>query len=94
MATSDNPRSEDPKKIIEDIKPGLKGDAYQICLDRSEAISVALKKADAEDIVLILGKGAEDFELVSNGKRTFSDYSETIKALAEAGYQKQSASAR
>ena len=94
IVTSDNPRSEDPNKIIEDIKPGLEGDSYQICVDRSKAISAALKNANAEDIVLILGKGAEEFELVSNGKRIFSDYSETIKALADAGYHNQPARTR
>jgi UDP-N-acetylmuramoyl-L-alanyl-D-glutamate--2,6-diaminopimelate ligase len=61
IVTDDNPRSEDPLAIIEEIKPGLSGNNYQIIPDRAEAIKVIMQSAKPGDMVLLAGKGAEEF---------------------------------
>ncbi|WP_411766496.1 UDP-N-acetylmuramoyl-L-alanyl-D-glutamate--2,6-diaminopimelate ligase [Winogradskyella sp. A3E31] len=75
--TSDNPRTEDPLKIIEDIEAGVEPQNYKKTLsisDRKQAIKTACQMANANDIVLIAGKGHETYQEV-NGKRTdFDDY--------------------
>jgi UDP-N-acetylmuramoyl-L-alanyl-D-glutamate--2,6-diaminopimelate ligase len=84
--TSDNPRSEDPAAIIEDIKPGLEGSAYEIHVDRKEAIRVIMKQAKAGDVVLLAGKGAEPYQEIMGERTPFSDTDETRAALAEMGF--------
>jgi UDP-N-acetylmuramoyl-L-alanyl-D-glutamate--2,6-diaminopimelate ligase len=60
VVTSDNPRSEDPAAIVEEIRPGLRhGAPYTIELDRREAIRLALERAEPGDVVVIAGKGHE-----------------------------------
>ena len=74
VLTDDNPRTEDATKIVEDICSGLKRPAaVQIEHDRSQAISLALQHAGADDIVLIAGKGHETVQLVGNKALPFSD---------------------
>lgn len=73
IVTSDNPRDEDPEKIIEDIKEGITCDAYYIT-DRKIAIYKAMDIARKKDIVLICGKGAEDYQEIKGIKYPFSDY--------------------
>ena len=74
LVTSDNPRTEDPHKIIEDV---LRGTAQARRLltepDRARAIETAVAQADAADVVLIAGKGHEDYQIVGTEKRPFSD---------------------
>ena len=73
VATSDNPRSEDPLQILAEIEPGLKqGPApYQLQPDRREAIRSALALAHKGDIVVIAGKGHEDYQIVGDSGFSF-----------------------
>lgn len=74
VITSDNPRFEDPEKIISDILEGVKKDSvYYIFVDRKEAIERALEMAEKGDIVLIAGKGHEEYQIVRDVKIPFSD---------------------
>lgn len=86
ILTSDNPRSEDPLRIIEDIKSGMDVKPI-IIVEREEAIHHALKLAREGDIVIIAGKGHEEYQEV-NGKRIkFSDREITKKFLKELDYE-------
>lgn len=79
--TNDNPRREDPQQIFNDILQGMKGFTnYQIVPDRGEAICRALAQARPGDIVLVAGKGHEDYQLIGAEKRHFSD-AQTIRAF-------------
>lgn len=82
--TNDNPRCEDPKQIFDDILAGMKGQTnYEIVPDRAEAIRRALAAARTNDIVIVAGKGHENYQLVGTQKRHFSDQEEIIKFLRE-----------
>jgi len=72
VITSDNPRNENPKDIIEDISKHFKNEPLKI-LDRKEAICKAIKIAKKNDLVLIAGKGHEEFQEIKNKKIYFSD---------------------
>ncbi|MBQ7821479.1 MAG: UDP-N-acetylmuramoyl-L-alanyl-D-glutamate--2,6-diaminopimelate ligase [Clostridia bacterium] len=81
VITSDNPRSEDPKKIISEIAVGVKRNSdFRIIENRAQAIEFALSVSKAGDTVLLAGKGHEDYEVVGNEKRHFSEH-EVIKSL-------------
>ena len=73
--TSDNPRSEDPQKIIEEIQSGISADSPKLTLicDREAAIIAALKNALPGDMVLIAGKGHEDYQEINGVKHHFDD---------------------
>jgi len=86
MVTSDNPRTEDPAAIIEDIKPGLSGDRYEIVLERRAAIESILARAREGDIILLAGKGAEGYMEVNGVKHPYSDATEARRVLANLGY--------
>ena len=74
IITSDNPRDEEPLDIIKDITDGLEGFGnYRIVADRAEAIKTALGSAEKDDIVVIAGKGHEDYQIVKNTKHHFDD---------------------
>jgi UDP-N-acetylmuramoyl-L-alanyl-D-glutamate--2,6-diaminopimelate ligase len=90
VATSDNPRSEDPNAILAEIEPGLKasGAKYTIVPDRTQAINAALKAAKAEDIVLIAGKGHEKEQILASGTIPFDDASVALAALHALGHKK------
>lgn len=78
--TNDNPRCEDPQQIFNDILAGMKDFSnYQIIPDRAQAIAGALEQARPGDIVIIAGKGHEDYQLIGTQKRHFSDQ-ETVRA--------------
>jgi UDP-N-acetylmuramoyl-L-alanyl-D-glutamate--2,6-diaminopimelate ligase len=70
--TSDNPRMEDPEQILDDITAVLTN-SYERIADRAEAIRQALKDAGPNDVVLILGKGHEEYQIIGNEKHPFSD---------------------
>ncbi len=85
VLTSDNPRSEDPLRIISDIEKGFTKNGaknYEVVADRKEAIRKALSLADRGDYVLVAGKGHEDYQIFKEGTIHFSD-TEAIKALLE-----------
>lgn len=77
VVTSDNPRSEDPLAIITAIEAGLRrasgGERYVVEPDRRQAIAIALGKARAGDVVVIAGKGHEDYQIIGNVKLPFDD---------------------
>ncbi len=73
IITSDNPRTEDPAKIIEDILAGVKGDRYTVIQDRRAAISYALHNAKKDDVVILAGKGHEDYQIIGKEKRHFDE---------------------
>lgn len=79
--TNDNPRCEDEKQIFNDILAGMQGKTnYEVVPDRAEAICRALTNAHAQDIVLVAGKGHEDYQIIGTEKRHFSDQ-ETIRTF-------------
>lgn len=79
--TNDNPRCEEPQQIFNDILAGMKGCTnYTVLPDRAQAITAALAKAQKNDIVIVAGKGHEDYQLVGTEKRHFSDQ-ETVRAF-------------
>ncbi len=73
IVTSDNPRNEDPKAIIKDIEKGIKGDNYIVIPDRNVAISMAVELASPGDIVLVAGKGHEEYQEIREIRHNFSD---------------------
>ncbi len=80
--TSDNPRSEDPQAIANDILIGLRGkDGVEVILDRSKAIDKAVSHLKRDEILLILGKGDEDYQEIAGVKHPFDDRVEAKKAL-------------
>jgi UDP-N-acetylmuramoyl-L-alanyl-D-glutamate--2,6-diaminopimelate ligase len=81
ILTSDNPRSEDPQSIIEEIKTGINSDCtLYIQPDRKEAIRKAINLAKKGDIILIAGKGHEDYQILKDKTIPFSD-KETVLQL-------------
>lgn len=74
IITDDNPRSEDPAAIVKDMLSGLPADAnFHVEHDRAAAIAQAVAEAQAGDVVLIAGKGHEDYQLIGEERRPFSD---------------------
>jgi UDP-N-acetylmuramoyl-L-alanyl-D-glutamate--2,6-diaminopimelate ligase len=78
IITTDNPRDEEPEEIISDIIKGIGKGPYSICTDRKEAIFRAVQSAGKNDVVLIAGKGHEDYQEVNGIRTPFSD-KETLK---------------
>ena len=98
IITSDNPRTEDPMDIIEQIESGIEksttkkyrlqelanidhGKGYTIIRDRREAIRIAVSLVKPGDILLIAGKGHEDYQIIGNKKHHFSDREEIMETL-------------
>ena len=73
IVTSDNPRSEDPQSIIDQIIPGFEEDNYRVVVNREEAIKQALEVAETGDIVLIVGKGHETYQTFADRKIDFNE---------------------
>ncbi|MBL8191511.1 MAG: UDP-N-acetylmuramoyl-L-alanyl-D-glutamate--2,6-diaminopimelate ligase, partial [Acidobacteria bacterium] len=85
IATSDNPRSENPVMILNDIRIGLDrvGKNYELIVDRREAIFRAVGQANPGDVVIIAGKGHETYQILATGKIDFDDREVAREALAE-----------
>jgi UDP-N-acetylmuramoyl-L-alanyl-D-glutamate--2,6-diaminopimelate ligase len=83
--TSDNPRSESPQAIVDAILPGLSSvaAAFEVELERATAIETAIAAAEPGDVVLIAGKGHEDYQIVGSEKRHFDDREQARRALAK-----------
>lgn len=81
IVTSDNPRSEKPRAIIDAIVAEMQGE-YQIVEDRAKAIAQAIGKAELNDIVLIAGKGHEDYQEIAGVRHPFSDAEIAHRALS------------
>jgi UDP-N-acetylmuramoyl-L-alanyl-D-glutamate--2,6-diaminopimelate ligase len=88
ILSSDNPRTEDPLKIITDIIVGLQKTSgkYLIEPDREKAIGVAMDEARAGDIVLLAGKGHENYQILADRTLEFDDRNVARQALRERGY--------
>jgi UDP-N-acetylmuramoyl-L-alanyl-D-glutamate--2,6-diaminopimelate ligase len=82
IVTSDNPRNESPDAIIADIVAGFAGHAHRVIEDRAAAIAAAIGEARRGDIVLLAGKGHEEYQEVAGCRLPFSDRDEARRALA------------
>ncbi len=98
VVTSDNPRTEDPERILDDVAAGLHGrkrvtpnafesraDGYVRLVDRREAIALAISIARPQDIVVIAGKGHEDYQIIGRERLPFDDRIEARRALRNRG---------
>ena len=98
IATSDNPRSEDPAAILADVEQGLgklarvepgalasADHAYAVLVDRRAAIELAIRIGRAGDTVVLAGKGHEDYQIVGSERRSFDDREEARRALRARG---------
>lgn len=84
VVTSDNPRTEDPQKILEDVLEGIPDSVTPLVeADRRSAIYAAIAKAEAGDAVLIAGKGHEDYQILGTEKIHFDDREEAEEALKQ-----------
>jgi len=83
IVTSDNPRTEDPEAIIQDIETGLKKIArpYVKLTDRREAIFHAIDEAREGDVVLIAGKGHETYQIIGERRIHFDDHEVAREAM-------------
>ncbi len=82
VVTSDNPRSEEPFRIVSDIRAGLSREPAITELDRAVAIARAIREANAADVVLIAGKGHEEYQEIAGVRHPFSDAEVASRALA------------
>lgn len=82
IVTSDNPRSEDPQSIIDDILEGLPLPSERVIqeVDRKKAIEMAVDRAKPGDVIVVAGKGHEDYQIIGGQRHHFSDY-EILKSL-------------
>jgi UDP-N-acetylmuramoyl-L-alanyl-D-glutamate--2,6-diaminopimelate ligase len=86
IATSDNPRSEDPARILASVEEGLKqagATDYEVIVDRREALRRAIGRADEGWAVLVAGKGHEEVQVIGDAQVPFSDRTELVAALEE-----------
>ena len=81
IVTSDNPRTEDPERIIDDIEAGMHGGNHERIVDRREAIQHALDLATDSDVILLAGKGHETYQVRGTTKYPF-DEAEIVRELA------------
>src|SRR5579884_311936 len=88
FVTSDNPRTEDPQAIVDEIVPGLAGAAHEVVLDRRAAIEAAIALAREGDVVAIAGKGHETYQLFGSRVLPFDDL-----AVARASLEQREAAA-
>lgn len=88
VITSDNPRSEDPQAILDDMiagltEAGVPEDAYVTMIDRRDAIREAIRRAKAGDVVLIAGKGHETYQILGDKTIHFDDKEEAYQAILD-----------
>ncbi len=90
ILSNDNPKTEDPLKIISDIVVGLQktNGKYLIEPDREKAIGLAMDEARAGDIVLLAGKGHEDYQILADRTLQFDDREQARAALRQRGYDR------
>lgn len=84
IVTNDNPRSEEPRAIVDAILPGLRGGHAEVTveLDRAKAIELAIASASSGDVVLVAGKGHEPYQITGSVTAPFDDRAEARAALA------------
>ncbi|MCZ6507623.1 MAG: UDP-N-acetylmuramoyl-L-alanyl-D-glutamate--2,6-diaminopimelate ligase [Acidobacteria bacterium] len=86
IATSDNPRSEDPQQILVSVAEGLRqsgAEDFEVVVDRREALRRAVARADEAWVVLVAGKGHEEVQIIGDRQVPFSDRVELTQALEE-----------
>jgi len=85
IVTSDNPRTEDPQAIIEDILPGVEGERkpYVVIPNRKEAIFYSILHAQPGDVIVLAGKGHEDYQVIGTEKYHFDEREIVAEAVAE-----------
>jgi len=83
IMTSDNPRNEDPQAILREMQTGMKGAQYETFVDRESAIRRAVELAGSGDIILVAGKGHENYQETGSEKIPFDDVHVTARAMAE-----------
>ncbi|HPI37648.1 MAG TPA: UDP-N-acetylmuramoyl-L-alanyl-D-glutamate--2,6-diaminopimelate ligase [Ignavibacteriaceae bacterium] len=81
IVTNDNPRSENEMQIIKEIVAGISKDNYEVIPDREEAIKTAIEKSEPGSVILIAGKGHEDYQVLGKDKIHFSDKETAEKYL-------------
>ncbi|MEE1921279.1 UDP-N-acetylmuramoyl-L-alanyl-D-glutamate--2,6-diaminopimelate ligase [Pseudomonas sp. 148P] len=83
IVTDDNPRTEDPQAIFADIRPGFAhADAVEFVAGRGEAIALVIASAGVDDVIILAGKGHEDYQEINGERHDFSDLVEAEKTLA------------
>lgn len=88
VVTSDNPRTEDPEAIVADILPGVGEASHHVEVNRKKAIAWAIDQATAGDLVLIAGKGHEDYQEINHVKTHFDDREVARDILTDLGWPK------
>ena len=88
FVTSDNPRTEDPVQIVKDVEVGVREGlhddvTYEVIVDRREAIHKAIAEATTGDVVIIAGKGHEDYQILKDETIHFDDREVAREALKE-----------
>ena len=81
--TSDNPRTEDPFIIIDEILKGIKSNNYRVIENREEAIRSAILESEDNAVILIAGKGHESYQEINGVRKHFSDKELAQKYLVE-----------
>jgi UDP-N-acetylmuramoyl-L-alanyl-D-glutamate--2,6-diaminopimelate ligase len=82
--TSDNPRTENPQSIIDEIMSGIPADSgktVNVEIDRRKAIEMVLSDAGPDDVVLLAGKGHENYQIIGTVKHHFDDVEEAERAI-------------
>ena len=79
--TSDNPRNEDPIEILDDITNKLDRKNYEIIVNREESINKSVQTLQKNDILLLLGKGHENYQIIGNKKFPFNDKETVLKII-------------
>jgi UDP-N-acetylmuramoyl-L-alanyl-D-glutamate--2,6-diaminopimelate ligase len=86
VITNDNPRGENPQSIANDISKGIRRKVF-VELSRVSAIQLAIESADVDDVVLIAGKGHENYQEIDGEKRPYSDFAVVKQCFSAAGLE-------
>ncbi len=87
IITSDNPRNENPEDIIDEVKEGFFKDNYVVEIDRKNAIYKALDMLEPGDVLILAGKGHEDYQILKDGKIPFDERKIVFEYLEREGYE-------
>jgi UDP-N-acetylmuramoyl-L-alanyl-D-glutamate--2,6-diaminopimelate ligase len=82
IVTSDNPRGEEPMAILREVEKGFRGASHEIYVDRESAIRRAVELAGPKDLILVAGKGHEDYQEINGERHPFDDVRVTARAMA------------
>jgi len=83
VITDDNPRSEDPQAIVAEILAGCQGSDVRVCHDRGVALAGILAEAGPEDMILVAGKGHEEYQIIGDQRLDYSDRDTVMRLLGE-----------